>query len=72
MADLADIADISTATHLDAAIAGITARVPSGPTDVEDCATCGEPLDPARRALGYTRCVGCQERLERDAAIRGR
>lgn len=30
-----------------------------------DCADCGEPIPPARLALGRIRCIDCQRRFER-------
>lgn len=40
--------------------------------DGRRCVECGEPIPKPRLALGKVRCVSCQERIEAQAALRGK
>jgi len=40
-------------------------RNPDGTWPTTECVDCGEPIQPARLALGRVRCVDCQSRRER-------
>ncbi len=40
--------------------------------DGRHCVDCDEPIPKKRLALGKVRCISCQERMEGQAALRGR
>ena len=52
----------------DAGIAGVRAKVAG---DGSDVCSCGEPIDPARRAAmpSARLCIDCQHRLEREGRL---
>lgn len=63
-------AQAMVALECDMAVAGIRSRMAEPGSAL--CITCGEPIEPERRAAlpSARRCVGCQSRAER-AAKRG-
>lgn len=65
MADLIDNAQALEELHRDAALSNRTLMTSATQED-RDCIQCGNPIPIERvRAVNATRCVGCQERLER-------
>ena len=65
MADIADQAEWLTEHERTESVRRI--QVAMLPTPVFDCAGCGEPIEPARKAAmpAARRCTACEERCER-------
>lgn len=70
--DLMDEAQERTERERDAAVARVRARARG--LGSPECQGCGEPIEPARRNAmpNATRCIACQESLERYRRQRGR
>lgn len=69
MPDIADAAGKFIMEESDRRLNRIRSAIPAGP-GAEECEDCGEPIPEARRKAmpGCTRCISCQESLERSGA----
>ena len=63
--DTIDLAQARQQDEVDHALAA--RRSPKPGTDFCVVDDCGEPISPARKAMGATRCVECQSDHEREA-----
>lgn len=62
--DIADIANRDTELQLDKRIAAARGIVPIPGEAAAGCTQCSDPIDEARRRLGYSICIYCAERNE--------